>query len=317
MRPFFSYHMPSFTFPGVADADLFDKVVELAQAAEKSGFDMVTVMDHFYQIEAVGSEEEPMLEGYAALSALAMRTERVLLGTMVTGVTYRNPAMLAKTVTTLDVISKGRAVLGIGAAWNDSEHAGYGIEFPAIGEREDRLEEALTIARAMFTEERPSFKGEHYRIERALNHPRPIQPRGPKILIGGGGEKRTLKLAARFADITNWFGTLDEASHKLAVLDRHCEAVGRDPSEILRTVSLPIVVVDSALDKASAMAAIPAERRGSFTAVTVPEGADLVRRYMDAGFGGFVFRNAVARTPEAVTRLGDLVKLSRSEGIAA
>jgi len=317
MRPFFGYHMPSFTFPGVADADLFDKVVELAQTAEKSGFDMVTVMDHFYQIGAVGTEEEPMLEGYAALSALAMRTERVLLGTMVTGVTYRNPAMLAKTVTTLDVISRGRAVLGIGAAWNTSEHAGYGMEFPAIGEREDRLEEALTIAKAMFTEERPSFEGKHYRIDRALNRPRPIQAGGPKILVGGGGEKRTLKLAARFADITNWFGTLEEARPKLAVLDRHCEAAGRDPAEILRTVSVPIVVVDAERDKAAAMAAIPEERRGSFTAVTVSEGAETVRRYMDAGFGGFIFRNAVARTPEAVERLGELVKLSRSEGIPA
>jgi F420-dependent oxidoreductase-like protein len=278
---------------------------------------MVTVMDHFYQIGAVGTEEEPMLEGYAALSALAMRTERVLLGTMVTGVTYRNPAMLAKTVTTLDVISRGRAVLGIGAAWNTSEHAGYGMEFPAIGEREDRLEEALTIAKAMFTEERPSFEGKHYRIDRALNRPRPIQAGGPKILVGGGGEKRTLKLAARFADITNWFGTLEEASPKLAVLDRHCEAAGRDPAEILRTVSVPIVVVDAEHDKAAAMAAIPEERRGSFTAVTVSEGAETVRRYMDAGFGGFIFRNAVARTPEAVERLGELVKLSRSEGIPA
>src|SRR5271157_1620121 len=135
MQPFFGYHMPSFTFRDVSDAGLFDRVVELAQAAESAGFDLVTVMDHFYQIGGVGSEDEPMLEGYAALSALAMRTDRVLLGTMVTGVTYRNPAMLAKTVTTLDVISKGRAVLGIGAAWNTSEHAGYGIEFPAIGER--------------------------------------------------------------------------------------------------------------------------------------------------------------------------------------
>ncbi|MFI5258967.1 MAG: LLM class F420-dependent oxidoreductase [Candidatus Limnocylindrales bacterium] len=317
MRPFFGFHMPSFTFRGVADEDLFDKVVELAQTAEKSGFDMVTVMDHFYQIGAVGNEEEPMLEGYATLSALAMRTDRVLLGTMVTGVTYRNPAMLAKTVTTLDVISKGRAVLGIGAAWNTSEHAGYGIEFPAIGEREDRLEEALTIAKAMFTEERPSFEGKHYRIERALNRPRPIQARGPKIMVGGGGEKRTLKLAARFADITNWFGTLEEASHKLAVLDRHCEAVGRDPAEILRTVSIPIVVVDTERDKAEAMAAIPEERHGMLTAVTVPEGAAIVRRYLDAGFGGFIFRNAVARTPEAVARLGELVKLLRSEGVPA
>jgi F420-dependent oxidoreductase-like protein len=317
MRPFFGYHMPSFTFQGVADSGLFDRVVELAQAAEKAGFDLVTVMDHFYQIGVVGAPEEPMLEAYTTLGALATRTERVLLGTMVTGVTYRNPAMLAKIVTTLDVISKGRAVLGIGAAWNESEHEGYGFDFPPIGRREDRLEEALTIARAMFTQERPSFSGTYYRIERALNVPRPIQARGPKILVGGGGEKRTLKLAARFADITNWFGSLDEASPKLAVLDRHCEAVGRDPAEILRTVSVPIVLVDTERDKATALAQIPEDRRGMFTPATLSEAADILNRYIEAGFGGFIFRNVVIRSPEGVARVGELIKQLRPEGVTA
>lgn len=313
MRPFFGFHMPNYTFHETPDIDLFDRVVELAQAAEKAGFDMVTVMDHFYQIGVVGSEEEPMLEGYAVLSALAMRTKKVLLGTMVSGVTYRNPAMLAKIVTTLDVISRGRAVLGLGAAWNESEHAGYGIEFPPIGRREDRLEEALTIIRAMFDEERPSFEGTYYRIDRALNRPRPIRPRGPKILVGGSGEKRTLRLAARFADMTNWFGPLEEAAPKLAVLDRHCEAVGRDPATILRTVSVPVVLVDSERDKAAALAFIPADRRGAIVAATVPEGVEMLHRYMEAGFGGFIFRNVTARTPEAVARAGELIALMRSE----
>lgn len=313
MRPFFGFHMPNYTFHETPDIDLFDRVVELAQAAEKAGFDMVTVMDHFYQIGVVGSEEEPMLEGYAVLSALAMRTKKVLLGTMVSGVTYRNPAMLAKIVTTLDVISRGRAVLGLGAAWNESEHAGYGIEFPPIGRREDRLEEALTIIRAMFDEERPSFEGTYYRIDRALNRPRPIRPRGPKILVGGSGEKRTLRLAARFADMTNWFGPLEEAAPKLAVLDRHCEAVGRDPATILRTVSVPVVLVDSERDKAAALAFIPADRRGAIVAATVPEGVEMLHRYMEAGFGGFIFRNVTARTPEAVARAGELIAMMRSE----
>jgi F420-dependent oxidoreductase-like protein len=317
MRPFFGFHMPNFTFRGTADADLFDRVVELAQAAEKAGFDMVTVMDHFYQIGVIGAEEEPMLEGYATLSALAMKTNRVLLGTMVSGVTYRNPAMLAKIVTTLDVISRGRAVLGLGAAWNESEHAGYGFEFPPIGRREDRLEEALTIARAMFTEERPSFEGTYYRIDRALNRPRPIQPGGPKILVGGSGEKRTLKLAARFADITNWFGGLADAAPKLKVLDAHCETVGRDPAEILRTVSVPIVLVDGERDKAAVLAAIPEDRRGAVVPATVSEGAEILHRYMDAGFGGFIFRNATTRTPEAVARVGELIQLMRSKEGAA
>ncbi len=317
MRPFFGYHMPNYTFHGTPDLDLFDRTVELAQAADKAGFDLVTVMDHFYQIQGNGREEEPMLEAYTTLGALAMRTDRVLLGTMVTGVTYRNPAMLAKIVTTLDVISKGRAVLGIGAAWNESEHAGYGIGFPPIGEREDRLEEALTIARAMFTQERPSFEGHYYRIEAALNRPRPIQPGGPKILIGGGGEKRTLKLAARFADITNWFGSLDEAAPKLAVLDRHCEAVGRNPADILRTVSVPLMLVDAERDKAAQLARFPEARRPMVMPATVAEGAEMLHRYMEAGFGGFIFRNITTPTPEDVARVGQLIRQMRSVEVQA
>jgi F420-dependent oxidoreductase-like protein len=311
--PFFSYHMPNYTFEGVPDSGIFDRVVELAQAAEAAGFDMVTVMDHFYQIGVVGAEEEPMLEAYTTLGALATRTDKVLLSTMVSGVTYRNPAMLAKIVTTLDIISKGRAVLGIGAAWNESEHAGYGFDFPPIGRREDLLEEALTIARAMFTEERPSYAGTHFSIDRALNNPRPIQPRGPRILIGGGGEKRTLKLAAQFADITNWFGSFDEATAKLAVLDRHCETVGRDPADILRTVSVPVVLVDTEKDKAALVEKLPPAVRQQVVPATVAEGVDTLGRYIDAGFGGFVFRNLTTRTPEDIARAGELIKQLRSQ----
>lgn len=317
MRPFFSYHMPSFTFAGTENDHLFDRVVELAQAADTAGFDMVTVMDHFYQIGPVGAEDEPMMEGYSTLAALATQTRNVLLGTMVSGVTYRNPAMLAKTVTTLDVISKGRAVLGIGAAWNDVEHAGYGFEFPPIGEREDRLEEALTIARAMFTQERPSFEGKFYRIDRAWNNPRPVQSGGPRILVGGGGEKRTLKIAARFADITNWFGGIEEASAKLAVLDRHCETVGRDPREITRTVSVSIGVVDSDSEKAAFLGRVPADKRGLVTVATRSEAIDILHRYLEAGFDGFTFRNLVVRSPEDVARVGELIGTMRKEGVPA
>ena len=317
MRPFFGYHMPSFTFAGVPDSNLFDRVVELAQSAEAAGFDLVTVMDHFYQIGAVATEEEPMLEAYTALGGIAARTKRVMLGTMVTGVTYRNPAMLAKTITTLYIVSKGRAMLGIGAAWNESEHAGYGFEFPPIGEREDRLEEALTICKAMFTQERPSFEGRYYRIERALNRPRPVQAGGPRIMVGGGGEKRTLKAAARFADITNWFGNLEEAAAKLAVLDRHCEAIGRDPAEITRTVAVPIVPVAREADKARVLDAIAVERRSQFKPVLVDEGAEFLRGYLDAGFDGFTFRDVAIRTPEAVALVGELIATVRPQGVTA
>src|SRR5206468_12085318 len=165
MAVFFGFHMPNFTFPGVPADKLIDRVVAQAKAAEAAGFDLVTVMDHFYQIRGVGPETNSMLEAYTTLAAIAARTSRVKLSTLVTGVTYRNPALLAKEVTTLDVVSKGRAILGIGAAWTEDEHVGYGIEFPPIARRMDRLDEAVQIARLMFTEERPSFEGKFYRID--------------------------------------------------------------------------------------------------------------------------------------------------------
>src|SRR5207248_6152634 len=179
----------------------FERVIHQAKAAEAAGFDLVTVMDHLYQIRGVGPETEPMLEAYTTLSALATQTSRVKLGTLVTGVTYRNPALLVKEVTTLDVISKGRAILGIGAAWNEDEHKGYGFEFPPIGQRMDRLEEVVTMARPMFTEELPSFEGKHYRIDCGLDVPRPVQEGGPKVLTGGGGERRTWEIPAKQVDI--------------------------------------------------------------------------------------------------------------------
>src|SRR3979411_3335491 len=211
--PFLGYDMPRFKFPGVPADELFDHVGGLARSAESAGFELVTVMDHFYQITPIGPEEEPMFEGYTTLAALARETSKVRLATLVTGVTYRNPALVAKMVTTLDVLCNGRAICGIGAAWNESEHIGYGFDFPPIGERMDRLDEALTICRLMFTQVRPSFVG-RCRIERALNSPRPIQPGGPRILVGGGGESRTLRLVARHADMSHWFGSLHELKHK-------------------------------------------------------------------------------------------------------
>jgi len=231
--------IPSFTFPGVADAGLFETIAGIATTAETHGFDSVWVMDHLYQIGVVGPKEDPMLEGYTLLAGIAARTRTAALGTMVTGVTYRNPALLAKIVTTLDVISSGRAILGIGAAWNDDEHAGYGYDFPPAGERLDRLEEALQICRAMFTEPAPSFEGRHYRIRQVLNNPKPIRGRIP-ILIGGGGEKRTLRLVAQYGDACNVFGGPDEVRHKLDVLERHCADVGRDPAEITKTTVMTV-----------------------------------------------------------------------------
>jgi F420-dependent oxidoreductase-like protein len=302
MRILFGYHMPSYTFPNVPPSRLFEHLAGLTIAAESAGFDLVTVMDHFYQIRGVGPETEPMMEAYTTIAALAARTTRIRLGTLVTGVTYRNPPLLAKMVTTLDVISGGRAVLGIGAAWNESEHLGYGYVFPPVRERMDRLDEALNIARLMFTEERPSFSGRYYHIDRALNSPRPLQPGGPQILVGGGGEKRTLRLAAQYADMTHWFvGSLDEFKHKCEVLDHHCEMVGRDPSTILRTVGAP---VDLTLDAATA--GVTQGPRGR-TELALPErAAEVLGEYMRAGAQGFIFRNPNLTTPELLAAAGQV-----------
>jgi F420-dependent oxidoreductase-like protein len=318
MAAFFGFHMPNYTYPGVSNDRLFDRIAESVKAAEKAGFDMVTVMDHFYQIRGVGPETDPMLEAYSTLAALATQTSRVKLGTLVTGVTYRNPALLAKTVTTLDIISKGRAIMGIGAAWNESEHIGYGIEFPGIKERMERLDEALTIIKKMFTQERPSFEGKHYRIKEALDVPRPIQQGGPKILIGGGGEKKTLKLLARHGDIGHWFGgNLEDLKRKKLIFEQHCEAEGRDPSTVLLTVGLNFVLVEDERDGAAIMEKLPPERRAIASIKTVSQAAETIGEYLEAGFGGFTFGNMTLRTPEAIGLAGELIKSVNGSRVAA
>src|SRR2546426_5977482 len=310
MAAFFGFHMPTFTFPGVPNDRLFDSVVDNAKAAEDAGFDLITVMDHFYQIRGIGPETEPMMEAYTTLSALATQTSRVKLGTLVTGVTYRNPALLAKMVTTLDVISKGRAILGIGAAWNEDEHMGYGFEFPPIAQRMDRLGEALTIAKLMFTQDRPSFEGTYYRINRALNVPRPVQPGGPKILVGGGGERRTLRLLAEHGDIGHWFGgNLEDLKRKKKVFEEHCAAVNRDSSEVLLTVGLTLVLAENEKDAKALMDGMTPERRAMAITVNVPQAAEVLGQYMDAGFGGVTFHNNVLQTKESIALAGGLIKV--------
>lgn len=313
----FGYHMPNLTFPDAPRDELFDRIATNVQAAEAAGFDLVTVMDHFQQIGGVGAEDEPMLEAYVTLAALAARTTRVRLGTMVTGVTHRNPALLAKAVTTLDVVSGGRAILGIGAAWNEAEHQALGIDFPPIQERMDRLEEALEICRLMFTQERPSFEGQHYRIDRVLNSPRPIQAGGPPILVGGSGERRTLRLVAKYADMSNWFGPLDELRHKVEVLERHCAEIGRDPDTILRTVMVPVVLVADHRDDASVLERLTPERRAITTVATPEEAVGVVQPYLDLGFRGIILRNPGIMTPEAIGLAGEMIGLVRRAAVPA
>ena len=309
-KPWFGLHLPSYTFPGTPTERLFDHVVDQARAAEAAGLSLVTVMDHLYQIRGVGAETEPMLEGWSVLNALARETSTVRLGTLVTGVTYRNPAMLAKMVTTLDVISGGRAILGLGAAWNDTEHLGYGYEFPPIRERMDRLEEALTIIKAMFTEARPSFAGRYYHTEQVLNEPKPVQAGGPRILIGGGGEQRTLRITARFADMTHWFPLgLEVLQHKTEVLTGYCEAIGRDPATIERTMATPVVVAPDEATMQAMVDRLPPERRPHVRGGTPEQAADALRPYLDAGFTGFTFNNSTYRTPEQIAAIGELLEL--------
>jgi F420-dependent oxidoreductase-like protein len=310
VTPWFGLHLPFYTFPGAPPAQLFDGVIEQARAAEEAGFDTVTVMDHLYQIPGVGPVTDPMLEGWSVLAALARETSRVRLGTLVTGVTYRNPALLAKTATTLDVISGGRALFGLGAAWNDVEHEGYGFEFPPVRERMDRLDEALTIVRSMFTDERPSFDGRYYRIHEALNVPRPIQPGGPKILVGGGGEQRTLRIAAKHADMTHWFPIgFDVLRHKTEVLEGYCAQIGRDPATIERTMGTPVIVATSDSEAQAFLERMPEERRPYAKVGTPQQMAGALRPYLDAGFTGFTFNNSLYRTRDQIARVGELLAL--------
>jgi F420-dependent oxidoreductase-like protein len=235
-------HVPSFTYPGLPPAELFPRLVDIATTAEASGFTALSVMDHFHQIAPQGTQDEPILEAYATLAAIAARTSRLELLTLVAGVVYHNPAHLAKQVTTLDVISGGRAILGIGAAWFEEEARAYGFDFPPIGERMDRLEDAVRICRAMFDAPCSTVVGKHYRVEGAYNVPRPL--RRVPIMIGGGGERRTLRLVARHADLCNVIGDPATVRHKVDVLRGHCETEARDPAEIVKTAHAGIVVAD-------------------------------------------------------------------------
>ena len=225
--------IPDFTWPGGA-AQLGTTLGDVARTADEAGFDSVGVMDHFFQIRAVGPPEHEMLEGYTTLGFLAAHTRRAKLMTVVTGVHYRHPGVLAKIVTTLDVLSGGRAWLGIGAGWNEQESRGLGVPFPTLGERFEMLEEALQICLQMWRGDEAPYQGKQFHLERPLNSPQALQRPHPPILIGGSGERKTLRLVAQYADACNLWPT-PEIPQKLAVLRAHCAAVGRDYAEIEKT----------------------------------------------------------------------------------
>ena len=229
-------HIADFTWDGGPTA-LRQQLGDVAARAEQAGYDRVSVMDHVWQIGPLGPPEHEMLEAYTALGYLAAKTERVKLLTVVTAVVYREPGLLAKAVTTLDVLSGGRAMLGIGAAWNEEESRGLGLFFPSTAERFERLEEALQICKQMWSQADGPYEGKHYRLERTLNSPQALSRPHPPILIGGAGERKTLRLVAEYADACNIFDT-PELAHKLQVLRDHCERLGRAYDEIEKTAQL-------------------------------------------------------------------------------
>ncbi|MGI8415897.1 MAG: LLM class F420-dependent oxidoreductase [Nakamurella sp.] len=224
------YQIPNFSYSGVAPAQLFPTVAAQAVEAEKSGFDTVLVMDHFYQLPGIGEPDNEMIECYTLLSALAQHTSRVRLSSLVTGNTYRNPTLLAKTVTALEVVSGGRAQLGIGAGWYEFEHQALGFEFGTFTDRFERLEESLQIVLPMLRSERPTLDGKWYQVNEATNSPAPLG-RIP-VMIGGGGEKKTLRMVAQYADESNIICAVEDIPRKLEALAGHCERLGRDRSEI-------------------------------------------------------------------------------------
>ncbi len=230
-------HFANFTLPG-GPAALAPALAATARAAEEGGVSTFTVMDHWFQMEHLATSQDPMLEGYTTLGYLAGLTERMTLGVLVTGVTYRHPGLLAKIATTLDVLSEGRAQLGLGAAWYEREHLALGVPFPPISERFERLEEALQICLQMWSDDDGPYEGRYYQLAETICSPGPVQQPRPPILIGGSGERKTLRLVAQYADACNLFAPTPEVlAHKIDVLHRHCETFDRDPATVRITVA--------------------------------------------------------------------------------
>jgi hypothetical protein len=294
------FQIPNFSY-GTGVEQLFPTVIAQAREAESAGFDSVFVMDHFYQLPMLGSPDQPMLEAYTALGALATATERVQLGTLVTGNTYRNPTLLAKIITTLDVVSAGRAILGIGTGWFELEHDQLGYEFGTFTDRFNRLDEALEIILPMIKGERPTFSGKWYRAENALANPR-YRDHVP-LMIGGSGEKKTIPLAARHFDHLNVIAGFDELPGKVKVVRERCEEIGRDPATLETSVLLTVL-----LDENVKPEQIPAEMSQRMLAGNADFIADQVQaKVLDAGIDGVII-NMPFYTPGAVTAAAEALR---------
>ena len=292
--------IPNFSY-GTGVEQLFPTVIAQAREAESAGFDSVFVMDHFYQLPMLGSPDQPMLEAYTALGALATATERVQLGALVTGNTYRNPTLLAKVITTLDVASAGRAILSVGTGWFELEHRQLGFEFGTFTERFDRLEEALQILDPMIKGERPTFSGKWYACESALAEPR-YRDRIP-ILIGGSGEKKTFSIAARYADHLNVIAGFDQLPGKLDALAKRCDEAGRDRSTLETSILLTVL-----LDENAKQDQIPAEMTQRMLAGSANYIAEQVQaKVLDAGIDGVII-NMPFYTPGVVTAAAETLR---------
>lgn len=307
----FGLQHPSFTYDGKGP-QLANGLRELVTKAESLGFDSFWVMDHLHQIPYVGELDEPMLEGWTTQSFVAGFTSKIKIGTLVTAIVYRHPSVLAKIGATLDVLSKGRLFMGIGAAWNVQEATAYSIPFPADPERFKRLEEAVQIIRKMWTEERTSFDGEYYKIHDAYCNPKPIQKPHPPIMIGGGGERVTLKLVAKYADACNLFGSPETIRSKLGILREHCKNVGRDYDSILKT-KLGHIIIDNDKEKLQARVAeafkdVPEKMRREYAIFGTPEE---IRRqiegFRDVGVDYFIMNLDPERQMEDLGIVGNEV----------
>ncbi|MBB2940720.1 F420-dependent oxidoreductase-like protein [Actinoplanes lutulentus] len=301
------YQIPNFTYPGPVE-QTFDTVAAQAREAEAAGFDTVLVMDHLYQLPGIGPAENAMLEAYTTLGALSQVTSTIQLSTLVTGNTYRNPALLAKTVTTLDVVSHGRAILGIGAGWFEREHHDYGFEFGTFGERFQRLEEALTIITPMLKGEPASLDGKWYTARGAMNNPR-VRESIP-VMLGGSGEQKTFRLAARFADHMNVICDVDDLARKLGVLRERCEEIGRDPATLATSYLVMGMVGEDEAEAKELGELIPEDRRNRAFVGTAEQVAEqLHEKVIGAGIGGItinLIRNG--HRPGMVTKVAEALK---------
>lgn len=293
--------IPNFSY-GKPVAELFPAVIAQAQEAEAAGFDTVLLMDHFYQLPGLGQPDEPLLEAYTTLGALATATESVQLSTLVTGNTYRNPALLAKVITTLDVVSAGRAILGLGAGWFELEHQQLGFEFGTFTERFEKLDEALQIILPMIHGERPTFSGKWFHTENAINEPR-YRDHIP-VMLGGSGEKKTFRLAARFADHLNIIAPLDDLPAKLSVLAQRCAEIDRKPST-LETSCLLTVVLDG-VDSRD----MPEAQGGRVVSGSPQHVAEVIKRQvLDIGLDGVIINLPThGHTPGVISQVGEALR---------